>query len=242
MRDVARANVERAGNASWAEVVALNGGLPERVALDAQEAFLGPDEHGERLTFVSEKGLTIPGLLYEPHKLRAGLVLVSEHGKLAARDEFPIDALVADGFTCLAIDVRGFGELSGLDPKLMSYLGIADSFAMGWDAARAAEVLSSHYQRELHVAVVGRGTCASLAALYAGLMYQGIGCVVGLDALAQWSELFDESVPTYTLQPRVMYGASLEQLRKLADIPVEWHLRAENNVDVLELIRGRFPR
>src|SRR6185295_7170014 len=110
-------------------------------------------------------GLTIPGLIWEPQRLRAGLVLVSEHGKLSARDEFPIDALVADGYTCLAIDVRGFGELSGLDPKLMSYLGIADSFAMGWDAARAAEALFGTYQRELPVAVVGRGPCGSLVAL-----------------------------------------------------------------------------
>ncbi len=181
-------------------------------------------------------------MIYEPHKLRGALVLISEQGKQAARDEFPIDALVAEGFTCLAVDVRGFGELSGLDPKLMSYLGISDSFAMGWDASRAAEALSSHYQQEIRVAVVGRGPCASLAALYAGLMSQGVGCVVGLDALAQWSELFDESVPAYALQPRVMYGASLEELRKLADIPVEWHLRAEQKVDVLELIRARFPR
>ena len=149
---------------------------------------------------------------------------------------------MADGYTCLAIDVRGFGELSGLDPKLMSYLGTADSFAMGWDAARAAEALSSTYQMELPVAIVGRGPCGSLVALYAGLMYQGVGCVVGLDALAQWSELFDDSVPGYAVQPRVMYGASLGELRKLADIPVEWHLRGEQGLDVAELIRQRFPR
>jgi pimeloyl-ACP methyl ester carboxylesterase len=242
MRDIARANVERAGNASWAEVVALNGGLPERVPLDPQKTGLGSDQTAERFTFVSEKGLTIPGLIWQPHDLRAGLVLVSEHGKLAAQDEFPIDALVANGYSCLAIDVRGFGELPGLDPKLMSYLGTADSFAMGWDAARAAEALSSTYQMELPVAVVGRGPCGSLVALYAGLMSQNIGCVVGLDALAQWSELFDPSVPGYVVQPRVMYGASLEQLRKLADIPLEWHLRAEQGLDVAALISQRFPR
>ncbi len=169
-------------------------------------------------------------------------MLISERGKQAAKDEFPIDALVADGFACLAIDVRGFGELPGLDPKLMSYLGIADSFAMGWDAARAAEALQSLYQQPPRVVVVGKGPCASLAALYAGCMNLGSASVVGLDALASWSELFDDSVPAYAVQPRVMYGASLGELRKLAGIPVEWHLRTEKDVDVLALIRARFPR
>src|SRR6185295_14506577 len=144
-------------------------------------------------------GLTIPGLIWEPQRLRAGLVLVSEHGKLSARDEFPIDALVADGYTCLAIDVRGFGELSGLDPHLMSYLGTADSFAMGWDAARAAETMLEISPK---VAVVGKGACGSLVALYAGLMEKRISLVVGIDALSNWSELFDDDVPTCALQPR----------------------------------------
>jgi cephalosporin-C deacetylase-like acetyl esterase len=241
MRDLARANVARAGDASWKEVVALNGGLPERVPLDAKKRSLGPDESAQAFTFVSEKGLTIPGLLYEPKSLRGAIVLVSEHGKNAARSEFPIDALVADGFACLAIDVRGFGELPGLDPRLMSYLGIADSFAMGWDAARAAEALQSFYQQPPQTAVVGRGPCASLAALYAGCMNLGCASVLGVDAIASWNELFDEAVPSYTLQPRVMYGASLEHLRKLAEIPVEWHVRGEKDIDVLALIRARFP-
>ena len=242
MRDIARANVARATNKSWSEVVALNGGLPKRVPLDFKLLPLTSVESGQAVTFVSEKGLTIPGLIYEPRNLRGALVLISERGKIAAKDEFPVDALVADGFTCLLIDVRGFGELSGLDPKLMSYLGIADSFAMGWDAARAAEALQSYYQRPPRTLVVGKGPCASLAALYAGCMNFGAAGVVGLDALASWDELFDETVPSYCVQPRVMYGASLEALRKLAGLPVEWHLRSEQGLDLAALMRAQFPR
>jgi cephalosporin-C deacetylase-like acetyl esterase len=240
MREIARANIERAGDASWDEVVALNGGLPERVPLDVQLQPPQPEEHCTPLSFVSEKGLRIPGLLYEPQTLKAGLVLVSEHGKLAARDEFPIDRLVADGFACLAIDVRGFGELPGLDPKLMSYLGIADSFAMGWDAARAVEVLQSRYQQPHKIGVIGQGPCAALVALYAGLMNSGVASVMGFDAIGSWSELLDDSVPAYTVQPRVMYGASVEQLRKLAAVPVEWHLRAQPVPDPAAVIRARL--
>ncbi len=242
MRDIARANVARAGDASWAEVVALNGGMPKHAPLDFKVLPPTADEDGAAVTFVSEGGLTIPGLLYQPKRLRGALVLVSEHGKLAAKDEFPIDALLADGLACLVIDVRGFGELPGLDPKLMSYLGIADSFAMGWDAARAAEALRSFYQQPPKTVVIGKGPCASLAALYAGLFDLGAAAVIGTDAIASWDELFDESVPGYTMQPRVMYGASLEHLRQLAGVPVEWHLRAETGVDVLALIRAQFPR
>jgi hypothetical protein len=242
MREIARANVARAGNASFEEVVALNGGLPRSVPLELKLLPLSPYESGQALTFVSETGLTIPGLLYQPDRLRGALVLVSEHGKLAAKDEFPVDALVADGFACLLIDVRGFGELSGLDPKLMAYLGIADSFAMGWDAARAAQALQGFYQQPPKTLVVGKGPCASLAALYAGCMNLGAAGVVGLDALGSWDELFDESVPSYALQPRVMYGASLAHLRELARVPVEWHLRNAPEPGLLELIRAQFPR
>ena len=241
MRDLARANVARAGKATWAEIVALNGGLPERVPLDVQTLPPDLDERCIPLTFVSEKGLRIPGLLYEPQQLQGALVLVSEHGKNAARAEFPIDALTAAGISCLAIDVRGFGELPGLDPKLMSYLGTADAFAMAWDAARAAELLQFRYQRPPRVVVAGKGAAGSLVALYAGCLGSAAG-VVGLDALASWDELFDEKVPGYAVQPRVMSGASLEELRKLARVPVEWQLRAASGADELELIRSQFPR
>lgn len=240
MREIARANVARAGSATWDEVVALNGGLPERVPLEARRFPLGAGERAQGFCFVSEKGLTIPGLLYEPTTSRGAVVLVSEHGKDAAQREFPIDELVDAGFTCLAIDVRGFGELPGLDPRLMSYLGIADSFAMGWDAARAAEALQSLCGQPPKVVVVGKGPCASLAALYAALFDRGAAGVVGIEALACWDELFDERVPAYTLQPRVMYGASLERLRALAGVQVDWHLRSGREVDLLARIRARW--
>jgi hypothetical protein len=73
-------------------------------------------------------------------------------------------------------------------------------------------------------------------------MNLGAAGVVGLDALASWDELFDETVPSDCVQPRVMYGASLAELRKLAGMPVEWHLRAEQGLDLSALMRAQFPR
>jgi len=233
MREIARANVERAGDATWDAVVALNGGWPARVPLEFKTLPGLPDEPGQPVTFQSEPGITIPALLYRPATTRAAIVFVHEGGKLAARREFPIDALVADGFACLLLDVRGFGELPGLDPKLMSYLGIADSFAMGWDAARAAEVLLDITPR---VAVVGKGACGSLVALYSGLMEPRVSLVVGLEALEQWSELFDDDVPTIALQPRVMYGATIGRLRSLLARPVEWQPRKSLAPDLRALL------
>jgi len=233
MRDIARTNVERAGKASWAEVVALNGGLPERVPLDVKLYPPAPDESGQPITFQSEPGITIPGLFCRPQSCRGAVVLVHERGKLEAWREFPIEALVADGIACLAIDVRGFGELQGLDPHLMSYLGIADSFAMGWDAARAAEFMLGVAPR---VAVLGKGACGSLVALYAGLMEPRVSLVIGLGGLEKWSELFDDDVPTCALQPRVMYGASLEHLKTLLVRSIAWQARKSPALDLCDVL------
>ncbi|MCC6408774.1 MAG: acetylxylan esterase [Planctomycetes bacterium] len=223
MRDVARANAARAGDVSFEDVVALNGGLPERTPVELRFLAPIPGESGRAVTFESEPGLTIPGIYWGPEHPKRAIVLVSERGKSAARREFDVDRLVDAETACLAIDVRGFGELPGLDPKLMSYLGIADSFAMGFDAARAAQAL---LPRAELVAIWGKGPCGSLVALYGGLI-EPRTMIFGEDALASWDELFDDSVPTYTLQPRVGYGASLARLRELAGTRLDWLPRGE---------------
>jgi thioredoxin reductase len=82
------------------------------------------------------------------------------------------------------------------------------------------------------VAVVGQGTCASLAALYAGLMEKRVSLVVGMGALEKWSELFDDDVSICALQPRVMYGATIERLRELLARPIEWQGRRAPALDL----------
>jgi dienelactone hydrolase len=239
MRDIARANVERAGNASWDDVIALNGGAPERAPLDFT-LLSSPAVDGARFaTFVSERGLTVPGLLYEPASPRGAIVLVDERGKTSAKRDFPIDALVAHGLACFAIDARGTGELEGLDPKLLSYLGAAQSFLMGWDAARAAEAMLA---RAPKVAIVGKGACGSLAALYAGLFEKHASLVVGIDALEKWSDLFDDDVPIAALEPRVGYGASLARLRSLFARPIEWYPRKGPSLDLAKLLDAKLAQ
>ncbi len=224
MRGISRKLLARATPKSFADVVRLNGGLPERVPLNFRE--METTGNKRHITFDSEKGLTIPGVLYLPEgKPKAGIVLVSEKGKTGAGSDFPIATLVQQGYACLAIDVRGFGELPGLDPRLMSYLGTADPFAMGWDAARAAEALRRYTDK---VAVVGSGAAGAQIALFAKLMEPGIGFVVGLNIIHEYADCFADDVPGYAIQPRAAYSAPLSHLRTLVPkASAVWTFRGE---------------
>ncbi|MEW6742071.1 MAG: hypothetical protein AB1486_04870 [Planctomycetota bacterium] len=97
--------------------------------------------------------------------------------KLAALSESPEESPVEAGFACLAMEARGFGELPGLDVRLMAYLGTAAAFAMAWDAARAAESAAALAPR---VAVVGSGRRDAPIALFAADFNPTIDLVVGL--------------------------------------------------------------
>jgi len=239
MRDVARGRLGAATAKTWEEVVALNGGLPERGPLRLEEGG-GRDGGGRTLSFESEPGLRIPGTLRAPDgPARAAVVLVSEKGKTAAETEFGVDRLVEAGFACLAIDVRGFGDLPGLDARLMAYLGTADAFAMGWDAARAAEAMLESSDR---VAVIGEGACGAQVAMFAALMEPRISFVAGLDGMREYEDAFDESVSTYAVQPRAADSAFLSHLRSLVAAPSLWHFRGDPEPDLLGALLVRYRK
>ncbi|MCH7903564.1 MAG: prolyl oligopeptidase family serine peptidase [Armatimonadetes bacterium] len=238
MQDIAKAKLAGARPISFAQVAELNGGLPERTPLNTKII----ERNGSKLymTFESEPGLTIPGVLYLPEgEPKAAVVLVAEKGKVVAQQEFSVERLVAAGYACLLIDVRGFGELQGLDPRLMAYLGTADPFAMGWDAARAAEAALQFSPR---VAVVGRGPCGAQIALFAGLMEPRIEFVAGLLSVRDYAECFEEEVPTYSIQPRAAYSAPLSHLRSLLGDKAVWSFRGEEEPDLLQVLEQRFGR
>lgn len=234
-RDIARAKLKEAEPRTFEEVVALNGGLPARSPLNFRilegEA---TSREGWHVTFEPEPGLTLPGILRLPAGVpKASLVLVSERGKAYALESYPVDRFVQDGYACLMIDVRGFGEMQGLDPKLMAYLGVADAFAMGWDAARAAEAMSRYSSK---VAVIGRGTCGAQIALFAGLMYSEVDLVVGISGLRSYEECFLDDVPTYSIQPRAAYSAPLAHLRSLVKSPAVWTYRGDDEPDLPQVL------
>ena len=140
--------------------------MPRRAPLN----FKTVSTEGRKLavTFESEPGLTVPGVVWLPDGAPKGaVVLVSEGGKIAAAKEFNVPALVAAGYACLAIDARGTGELEGLDIRLMTYLGTAPAFAMAVDAAAAVEAMRRYSSK---IAVLGAGLGGAQVPMFAALM------------------------------------------------------------------------
>jgi hypothetical protein len=232
MRDIARENLAANRSAAWEDVVALNGGMPGRAPLDFQ--ILSTEGAKSTVTFQSEPGLTIPALLSLPKgTIKGALVLVSERGKSAAAGEFDIPSLVEAGVACLAIDARGTGELTGLDIRLMCYLGTAPAFAMAVDATAAEEAMRRYAPK---VAVVGSGPGGAMVPLFAALMDPSINYVAGLQGLNSFQDVMDfpeedKGVDYLGIQPRANYGPTLAALKAMIKCPSDWSARGETNPD-----------
>lgn len=237
MLDLAREALASAPPTTWDDTVALNGGLPLPVPLDWTEE--RSSEGKIYASFESEPGLRVPAVIWMPGaQARAVVVLISEGGKVRAQQEFDVERLVQSGLAVMAIDVRGFGELPGLDARLMAYLGTADTFAMAWDTARAAVAAQRFANR---VVLAGRGTAASQIVLYAALMEPTIDRVLGIEGLRGFADAFDARVPTYSVMPRANLSASLATLRQKVGARGVWTFLGDRPLDpteaVLDLLR-----
>jgi cephalosporin-C deacetylase-like acetyl esterase len=234
MRDIARENLATAGPVSFADVVRLNGGVPKRASLDFK--VISTDGRKSAVTFQSEPGLTIPGLLWLPEGTPKGaVVLVSEGGKIAAATEFDVPALLAAGYACLAIDARGTGELQGLDIRLMTYLGTAPAFAMAVDALAAVEAMRRYSPK---MAVLGAGLGGAQVPLFTALMDPSITYVAGLQGMKSYSEVLDlpeedKGVNYFAIQPCANSGAPLETLKALVKCPADWNAQGERDPDLV---------
>ena len=239
MRAIAEAKVKNAsGEGDFSDLVDLNGGLPE-AGVDLEFTVLQArpgDPLGFHVTFTSEPGLTVPGLLLLPEgEIEAGLVLVAEGGKRQALDTFPVEALRGSGVACLLIDVRGFGELPGLEPNLMAFLGIGDPFAMAWDAAQAARAMLCRFS--VPVGVAGRGSCGAQIALFAALMEPRVAFTAGLSGIREHEDCFRDDVPTYAIQTRAAHAPRLSKLRSQVTGAAVWSFLDEDEPDLMEAVR-----
>jgi len=238
MRDIARENLAAAQPGTFEDVVRLNGGLPKRAPLNFK--ILSTTEEKSAVTFQSEPGLTIPGLLWLPKGApKAALVLVSEQGKVAASKEFDIPSLTAAGWACLAIDARGAGELrdtdAGMDIRLLTYLGTAPAFAMAVDATAAVEAMRQ-YSHTTKVGVVGSGPGGAMVPLYAALMDPSIPYVAGLRGLKSFADVLDfpeedKNVDYLGIQPRANLGPTLDALKAMLKCPADWSAPNEKEPD-----------
>ena len=233
MRDIARENLTKASPVSFAEVVRLNGGMPKRATVNFK--VVAKEGAKSVVTFESEPGLTVPGILWLPEGPPKGAaVLVSEGGKMAAAKEYNVPALVSAGYACLAIDVRGTGELEGLDIRLMTYLGTAPAFAMAVDAVAAVEVMRRYSPK---IAVIGRGMGGAQVPMFTALMDPSVAYVAGLQGMRSYSEVLDlpkedKGVNYFAIQPRASYGAPLEALKAMVKCPADWSARGEQDPDL----------
>ena len=241
MRDIAKENLGAAKSGDWKAVVKLNGGIPATAPLNFRVV---PEEGGKSaVTFQSEKGLTIPGLLWLPQGTpKAAVVLVSENGKIGAEKEFDIPSLVSAGYACLAIDARGTGELQGLDIRLMTYLGTAPAFAMAVDTVAAVKAMKRYASK---VAVLGMGLGGAQVPMYAALMDPSIAYVAGLQGIGSFMDelsfpLADEGVNYFAITPRANYGASLDVLKAMVKCPADWSVSGAKDPDVRALLDKRF--
>ncbi|MCC6427145.1 MAG: prolyl oligopeptidase family serine peptidase [Phycisphaerales bacterium] len=235
MREIAAERLKVATVRTFEEVLELNGGLPGPSEL---KATLLPqplaDARRRGITLESEPGMTIPGLLLLPEgQPRAVVVLTSEDGKLAAAHQFDADALLASGIACLCIDVRGVGELAGMDVRLMSYLGTSPALAMGWDAARAAQAIRELSGQlalplDIRIGIAGRGAVGSQVAMFAALINPaGVSFIAGLDGMKSYSDCFTSSAPMLAIHFRADRSAPLEHLRGLVKQPAVWGFAGE---------------
>jgi cephalosporin-C deacetylase-like acetyl esterase len=221
LRDLALEGLQHTTPAPFAEVVRVNGGLPQKTPLHYHEIEGGAKRH---VTFESEPGLTIPGVLTVPQgEVKGVRIVVADVGKAAALADPHAAKAVPPGYACLTLDVRGCGELAGIDLRYLTYLGTALPFAQAWDIVRAAEAMRRY---SAHIDVVGRGPGSSLAALYAALIDPTIARVVGYDALREWADVFRDDMPDLAIQPRANLCGPLSHLRSLAPHS-EWHFRGE---------------
>lgn len=240
MRDIASERLTLAKPVSFAEVAVLNGGVPAASPLNARllkQPTANPRKHF--IVFDSEPGLSIPGILLMPEGApRGAVVIISEQGKTAAPREFNTDALIAAGIACFCIDARGLGELQGLDDRLMAYLGTSAPFAMGWDACRAVRALRDLSPQlalpsDLRIGVVGNGASGAQAAMFASLFDpDAVAFVLGLEALRDYSQFFETSLPRQAIQFAAANGASLAHLRSLVRVPARWQFQGEPSPEI----------
>lgn len=229
MADVVRERLRAGERASSVAVPALDGAPPAVREPQIREQALGGGRRA--LIFSTPEGIELPAVLRLPRgEGRGVVVLVSDNGKEAAARELDVPALTEAGFACLCLDVRGLGELGGLDQRLATYLGVAPALWMAWDLRHALEMWLGPHPGP--VAVIGRGPAAAQAALFAALLLpQRLSFVAGLDGLRGYEQIFEGDLTPLAIQPRAVSGATLDELRRQVQVPAMWGFRGAPEPD-----------
>ena len=190
--------------------------LHELLACPASSGAPPADQHGaffrgkcgvERLSFQSERGITIPALLFVPDTQGRwpGILYVHEDGKeIEASSTGTIQMLANEGNVVLAIDVRGIGEsashdnisggypIMGVEGYHFYQYGMLGHSLVGrrvHDVLRALAVLIERPEViDDQVSIVGQGM-GGLLALFAAALDERAGTTVCCQGLATYRDL-----------------------------------------------------
>ena len=176
-------------------------------ALDQHGAFFRGKCGVERIAFQSERGITIPGLLFVPDTEGQwpGILYVHEAGKEAESEQAgTAQMLASEGNVVLAIDYRGVGETASHDSisgnyKLMGVegyhfyqYGMLGHSLVGrrvHDVLRALAVLTERPEViGEQVSIVGQGM-GGLLALFAAALDERVGTAVCSQSLLSYGAL-----------------------------------------------------
>ncbi len=165
----------------------------------------------ERVTFVSEKGITVPGMLIMPAEWNKPVPMtlyIGEWGKRQGIQSGLIKKLLNQGIGVLAIDVRGVGETATSDFEAATNLLMMDRPLFGqrvWDTIRGVDFLWERCyiapqidKGRLFIAGEGVG---GLLALYATALDGRVAGAIALDIPLSYTAL----LPSGALFPASVY-------------------------------------
>jgi hypothetical protein len=123
------------------------------------------------------------------------------------------------------VDTLGTGELAHVELRFLWYAGTSAPFVGGWQVVRLIDALSAG---SLSIRIRARGPVSSQAALGAGLMSSKISGVTAEDSLHEWTDVFENGITEYAVQPRANLCGSLAHLESLVK-NATWSLRNESH-------------
>lgn len=160
----------------------------------------GPVRETRDLTFQTSDGVTIAATLYvSKNEKPAGLILVPMLGASRARWAPFAEAARAEGYQCIAIDMRGHGGSTQKGPQKLDYDAFTtdDWLDVEKDIAAAKKALLDSGADPENIGIAGASIGANLALQYAvkdddiqalvllspGLDYHGVGTEDAIQAL-----------------------------------------------------------
>ncbi len=157
----------------------------------------------ERITFQSEPGINIPGLLFMPEEWKQPVPFViyaGEWGKFQGIQSGLLEKLIRAGYGVLAIDVRGVGETATSDFEAATDLLMMDRPLFGQRVLDVIRAVDFIWERcyigpqidKGRLVIIGEGV-GGLWGLYAAALDGRVAAVVAWDTLYSYLALLEDN-------------------------------------------------